>query len=69
MIPVIFHSFFFYLFFKVRCACVFATAYSQLLRFACVLLCTIHALLAKLLVGHLWCCQAVNMSKGGRVAF
>lgn len=28
--------------------------------FACVLLCTIHASLAKLLVGHLWCCQAVD---------
>lgn len=27
---------------------------------ACVLLCTIHASLAKLLVGHLWCCHAVD---------
>lgn len=36
--------------------------------FACMLVCTIHASLAKLLVGNLWCCQAVDWDKGGRAA-
>lgn len=38
--------------------------------YACVSLCTIHASLAKLLVGFFFrCCQAVDEDMGGRVTF